>query len=102
MYEGYGPNGVAILVVAQTDNPNRTSGEIKFIFSRHNGSLSGPGSAMFMFTKNGQEYTANMPQEIEDENIMIQLLELRQALEENDDVEDVYLSAVVPEETEES
>jgi len=96
IYEGYGPGGVGILVVAQTDNANRTSGEIKFIFSRHNGSLAGPGAAMFLFTKNGQGYQPSMPLEISEEIVMEQLLELRDALLENEDVEDIYLSALIP------
>lgn len=100
VYEGYGPGGVGILVVAQTDNANRTSGEIKFIFSRHNGSLAGPGAAMFLFAKEGQEYKPTMPMEIEDEAIMTQLLDLRDAFLQNEDVEDVYFSAVMPEEEE--
>lgn len=97
VYEGYGPGGVGILVVAHTDNANRTSGEIKFIFSRNNGSLGGPGSAMFLFKKNGSEYTSTMPMEITDEQTVSNLLELRTALEENEAVEDVYLSAILPE-----
>jgi len=97
VYEGYGPGGAAFLVVAQTDNPNRTSGEIKFIFSRNYGALSGPGSAMFLFTKNdAQSYQVRMPLVIEDETSLTQLLDLRLALEENDDVEDVYVSADLP------
>src|SRR3990167_4466611 len=43
-YEGYGSGGVAIMVEALTDNKNRTTSEIKTIFSKHNGNMAGQGS----------------------------------------------------------
>jgi YebC/PmpR family DNA-binding regulatory protein len=52
-YEGYGPNGVAILVDAVTDNRNRTTSEIKHILSRHNGTLGGQGSVAWQFVARG-------------------------------------------------
>lgn len=96
VYEGFGPGGVAILAVAQTDNANRTSGEIKFIFSRNGGALSGPGSAMFMFTRQGDEYTATMPMDPPEESLE-SLLDLVSELEANEDVEQVFTSANLPE-----
>ncbi len=53
LYEGYGPGGVAILVEALTDNRNRTSAEVKHIFSKHGGSLGEPGSVAYLFDKKG-------------------------------------------------
>ena len=52
-YEGYGPNGVAILIEAVTDNRNRTTSEIKHILSRHNGSLGSQGSVAWQFQARG-------------------------------------------------
>ena len=52
-YEGYGPDGVAVLVNAVTDNKNRTSQEIKNIFERGGGSLAGPGAVAFNFIPMG-------------------------------------------------
>jgi YebC/PmpR family DNA-binding regulatory protein len=52
-YEGYGPNGVAILIDAVTDNRNRTTSEIKHILSRHNGTLGGQGSVAWQFVARG-------------------------------------------------
>jgi len=52
-YEGYGPNGVAILIEAVTDNRNRTTSEIKYILSRHNGSLGNQGSVAWQFQTQG-------------------------------------------------
>lgn len=92
VYEGFGPGGIALLAVAHTDNANRTSGEIKFIFSRNNGSLGGPGTAMYMFTRHGDSYECQMPMAVEDETTLTQLAELKDALEANDDVEEVFLA----------
>jgi YebC/PmpR family DNA-binding regulatory protein len=52
-YEGYGPKGVAIIVEALTDNKNRTSAEIRNIFSKKGGNMAGPGSVNWIFTKKG-------------------------------------------------
>ncbi len=51
--EGYGPGGVAILVEALTDNKNRTSAEIRSLFSRLGGNLAGAGSVSWIFQKKG-------------------------------------------------
>ena len=48
-YEGYGPHGVAVVLDAATDNRNRTAGELRFLFSRHEGSLGESGSVGWMF-----------------------------------------------------
>ena len=48
-YEGYGPAGLAVVVDAATDNRNRTVGELRFLFSRHEGSLGETGSVAWMF-----------------------------------------------------
>jgi YebC/PmpR family DNA-binding regulatory protein len=53
VYEGYGPNGVAVLVEALTDNRNRASAEIRFAFTSHGGSLGEPGSVAWIFEKKG-------------------------------------------------
>src|SRR5712692_553749 len=53
-FEGYGPHGVAIMVVTVTDNRNRTSGEVRNLFSRAGGNLGTTGSVAWMFTRQGQ------------------------------------------------
>jgi len=101
VYEGFGPGGVAILAVAQTDNPNRTAGEVKFAFSRGNGSLGSPGSAMYMFKRdNDGSYVCTMPLEV-DESTSGKVLDLVNSLRELDDVEEVYMAANIEEDTEE-
>ncbi|HEX3468293.1 MAG TPA: YebC/PmpR family DNA-binding transcriptional regulator [Candidatus Elarobacter sp.] len=52
-YEGYGPAGVAVIVDAATDNRNRTASELRFLFSRNNGSLGETGSVGWMFASRG-------------------------------------------------
>lgn len=53
-YEGYGPFGTAFLVEAATDNTNRTSNNIKHIFSKHNGNMGAQGSVAWQFSTKGQ------------------------------------------------
>jgi len=53
LYEGYGPDGVAIMVEALTDNRNRTTPEIKRLFEKHGGSLGTSGCVNWMFSKKG-------------------------------------------------
>ena len=52
-YEGYGPNGVAVMVEAMTDNRNRTVAEIRHIFSKNGGNMGEAGSVGWMFDKKG-------------------------------------------------
>ena len=53
-YEGYGPNGVAIIVEALTDNRNRTASEVRAAFSKFGGNLGETNSVSFMFDRVGQ------------------------------------------------
>jgi YebC/PmpR family DNA-binding regulatory protein len=53
LYEGYGPGGAAVLVEAQTDNRNRTSGSLKHIFGKNGGSLGSSGTVQWMFERKG-------------------------------------------------
>ena len=52
-YEGYGPNGVAVIVEALTDNRNRTAGDLRHYFDKNGGNLGQAGSVMFMFNHLG-------------------------------------------------
>ncbi len=53
VYEGYGPNGVAVLVETLTDNKNRTVGEVRYIFDKAGGNLGTSGSVSYMFAQKG-------------------------------------------------
>jgi YebC/PmpR family DNA-binding regulatory protein len=156
-YEGYGPEGVAVLVEALTDNRNRTSAEIRHLFAKHDGNLGTSGSVAWLFERRGlvlvdadredeDEVTLaaaeggaddvaregstfqvtsapeDLPSvrealeaagigvesadltmlpkttvEIEDESAARKLLRLMDALEESDDVQDVYANFDIPE-----
>jgi len=53
-YEGYGPNGVAIIVEAMTDNRNRTASNVRSTFAKRGGNLGETGSVAFLFDRKGQ------------------------------------------------
>lgn len=92
-YEGYGPFGVAVMVVAATDNRQRTTSQIKNLFERAGGSLSAPGSAAFMFdrsTDGGFMPKSTMPLAGTEAQ---QLQRFLDSLEEDEDVERVVHTA---------
>jgi YebC/PmpR family DNA-binding regulatory protein len=53
IYEGYGPNGVALIVEALTDNRNRTAADVRAAFTKHDGNLGGSGSVAWLFERRG-------------------------------------------------
>jgi YebC/PmpR family DNA-binding regulatory protein len=156
VYEGYGPNGIALLVEALTDNRNRTAADVRHLFAKHDGSLGGAGAVAWLFerqgvilvpetadedeltlaaaeggaddvTLDGSSYqvtvapeslsavreaieAAGLPVdsaeltmvpkttvEVEEETVARKVLRLVDALEENDDVQDVYANFDIPE-----
>ena len=54
MYEGYGPNGVAVLIECLTDNRNRAASEVRVAMTRNGGSMADPGSVSYLFGRKGQ------------------------------------------------
>jgi YebC/PmpR family DNA-binding regulatory protein len=78
--EAIGPGGVAIKIKGITDNKNRTISEIKKILTDNNTKMAQPGSLSWMF---------KTPVDVADENIIKDLDKLLEALDDNDDVEDV-------------
>lgn len=63
VYEGYGPDGVAVLVECMTDNRNRTVSEVRNAFNKHGGNLGTSGSVAFLFHKQGRITLAPGPSE---------------------------------------
>ena len=96
-FEAYGPGGVAMVITCVTDNNNRTAPEIRHIFTKTGLQLGGPNSALWAFTKTAEGYTPNSPTELNDSDGE-KLANLIEALEDNDDVQDVYSTADSPEE----
>lgn len=72
IYEGYGPNGVAILVECLTDNVNRTVSGVRAAFNKHNGNLGTNGSVAYLFEKKGQ---ITFAEDADEELIIEQALE---------------------------
>jgi YebC/PmpR family DNA-binding regulatory protein len=156
-YEGYGPNGVAVLVEALTDNRNRTAADVRHVFAKNDGNLGTSGAVAWLFERKGVIFVpvdsadedeamlaaadagaedvsvegssyqvTSAPEDltsvrqaleqagiqiesgeitmlpkttvrIEDEAAARKLLRLMEALEENDDVQDVYANFDIPE-----
>lgn len=93
VYEAYGPGGCAIIIEGYTDSRNRTSQELKHLLSLHGGSLANPGAAMWAFQKNAEgKLEPTAPIELSDSDAQ-KMAELSDALEEHDDVSEVYSSA---------
>src|SRR5690349_25037145 len=53
VYEGYGPNGVAVIVEALTDNRNRTASEVRHAFDKNDGNLGTSGAVAWLFERRG-------------------------------------------------
>ena len=68
-YEGYGPNGVAVIVEAMTDNKNRTASTVRSTFSKNGGNLGETGSVGFMFERKGRII---YPASVGDEDTMME------------------------------
>ena len=70
-YEGYGPNGIAVIVETLTDNKNRTASNVKNAFTKGNGNVGTPGCVSFMFDKKGQIIIAKEECDMEADDLMM-------------------------------
>jgi YebC/PmpR family DNA-binding regulatory protein len=68
IYEGYGPEGVAVLVEALTDNRNRTASEVRHLFAKHGGNLGTTGAVAWQFERKG---VVVLPASAVDENDLV-------------------------------
>jgi len=94
MYEAYGPSGVGMIITGLTDNNNRTSQEIKNALTKNGGSLGASGSVAWNFAQNAErDWVPNTHIELDAENQEI-LETLIEALDELDDVQDIYHNAI--------
>lgn len=71
-YEGYAPNGVAVMVEALTDNRNRTGAEVRSTFTRNGGSMAEPGAVAWQFDRKGQVL---VPRSVEEDDVMLAALD---------------------------
>lgn len=92
VYEGYGPGGTALIISALTTNRNKAAQEIKFILSKHGFELAQIGSAAWAFSKQGMEWVPQTTVEIGEEDSE-KLGNLIDELEENDEVQEVFVNA---------
>ena len=75
VYEGYGPNGVAIIVETLTDNKNRTASNVKNAFTKGSGNVGTPGCVSFMFDKKGQIVIDKEEYEGDADELLMQVLD---------------------------
>jgi YebC/PmpR family DNA-binding regulatory protein len=66
VYEGYAPNGIALMVETTTDNPTRTVANVRHVFSKYGGSLGANGEVDYMFTRRGQFKVKAQDQDLEE------------------------------------
>ena len=74
-YEGYGPNGIAIIVETLTDNKNRTAANVRSAFTKGNGNMGTAGCVSFMFDKKGQIIITKEDCELEADELMMMALD---------------------------
>ena len=74
-YEGYGPNGVAIIVDTLTDNKNRTASNVRNAFTKGNGNMGTTGCVSFMFDQKGQIIIDKEECEMEADDLMMTALD---------------------------
>ncbi|MEI6735970.1 MAG: YebC/PmpR family DNA-binding transcriptional regulator [Actinomycetes bacterium] len=72
-YEGYGPNGIAILVESLTDNRNRTSAEVRAVFSKNGGAIAEPGAVAWQFDRKG---SIEVPGSLDEDTLLETVMEV--------------------------
>ncbi len=95
IYEGYGPGGVAMLIEVLTDNKNRTVSEIRYIMSKHGGSLGEAGCVAWMFQKKG--YILVDKAKVDEDTLMTVALDAGAEDMKNDPREDNFEVIISPE-----
>ena len=93
-YEGYGPNGIAIIVEALTDNKNRTAANVRSAFTKGNGSIGTQGCVSFMFDEKGQIIIDKEECELSADDLM--MIALDAGAEDFSEEEDSYEILTVP------
>ena len=97
-YEGYGPNGVAVIVEAATDNKNRTAADVRHAFDKSGGNLGTTGCVSYMFNKKGVIVVEKAETTIDEEELM--MIALEAGAEDFESSEEVYEITTAPEDFE--
>ncbi len=87
-YEGYGPNGVAVIVEASTDNKNRTAADVRHVFDKAGGNLGTTGCVSYMFNKKGVIVIEKKTCKMDEEELM--MLAIESGAEDFEAGEEVY------------
>ncbi len=87
-YEGYGPNGVAVIVEAATDNKNRTAADVRHAFDKSGGNLGTSGCVSYMFNKKGVMIIEKENCSLDEEELM--MLALDAGAEDFQTSEEIY------------
>ncbi|MBQ6807368.1 MAG: YebC/PmpR family DNA-binding transcriptional regulator [Lachnospiraceae bacterium] len=92
-YEGYGPNGIAIIVDALTDNTNRTAANVRSAFTKGQGSIGTQGCVSFMFDKKGLIIVDKEECDMEADDLMMTALDAgAEDFSEEEDSYEIYTS----------
>ena len=94
VYEGYGPNGVAVIVNANTDNRNRTAADVRHVFDKAGGNLGTTGCVSYMFDKKGVIVIEKASTDMDEEELM--LLALDAGADDFNTSEEVYEITTAP------
>ncbi len=93
-YEGYGPNGVAVIVEASTDNKNRTAADVRHVFDKAGGNLGTTGCVSYMFNKKGVIVIEKESTNMDEEELMMLALDL--GAEDFEASEEIYEITTAP------
>ena len=88
IYEGYGPNGVAVIVEAATDNKNRTAADVRHAFDKAGGNLGTSGCVSYLFNKKGVIVIEKASTSMEEDDLM--MLAIDAGAEDFQSYEEVY------------
>ncbi len=95
VYEGYGPNGVAVIVEASTDNKNRTAADVRHVFDKAGGNLGTTGCVSYMFNKKGVIIVEKEATKLEEDELM--MIALDAGAEDFQTLDEVYEIITEPE-----
>jgi len=88
--EAYGPNGIPLIIKTITDNKNRTLAEIKHILNSFDSKLAEYGSVLYLFNKENEDWKPKYPMKAIDDKHRNQLKKLLEALNKNEDINEIY------------
>ncbi|MDE5539944.1 MAG: YebC/PmpR family DNA-binding transcriptional regulator [Bacilli bacterium] len=94
VYEGYGPNGIAVIVNASTDNRNRTAADVRHVFDKFGGNLGTSGCVSYMFEKKGVIVIEKASTSLSEDDLM--LIAIDAGAENFEASEEVYEITTAP------